>query len=68
MRGGDQLTRVEKPNFRSPLIESDPKRILDPYWQRILLRQADAINLLMDAVEAQRVEIDALKQYNITNP
>lgn len=68
MRGGDQLTRVEKPNFRSPLIEGDPKRILDPYWQRILLRQADAINLLMDAVEAQRVEIDALKQYNITNP
>ena len=68
MRGGNQLTRVENPNFRSPLIEGDPKRILDPYWQRILLRQADAINLLMDAVEAQRVEIDALKQYNITNP
>ena len=68
MHGGNQLTRVEKPNFRSPLIEGDPKRILDPYWQRILLRQADAINLLMDAVEAQRVEIDALKQYNITNP
>ena len=68
MRGGNQLTRVEKPNFRSPLIEGDPKRILDPYWQRILLRQADVINLLMDAVEAQRVEIDALKQYNITNP
>ena len=68
MRGGNQLTRVEKPNFRSPLIEGDPKRILDPYWQRIILRQADAINILMDAIEAQQVEIAALKQYNIDNP
>ena len=62
------MNRVEKPNFRSPLIESDPKRILDPYWQRILLRQSDAINLLMEAVEAQQIEIAALKQYNIDNP
>ena len=59
--GGDSVIRVEKPNFRSPLIEADSNRILDPYWQRILLRQADAINALSE-------EVEKLKQYNIDHP
>ena len=55
------MIRVEKPNFRSPLIEADSNRILDLYWQRILLRQADAINALSE-------EVEKLKQYNIDHP
>lgn len=55
------MIHVEKPNFRTPLIDGDGFRVLDPYWQRIILRQADAINLLGE-------EIEKLKQYNVDNP
>ena len=55
------MISVEKPNFRSPLIERDPVHVLDPYWQRIFNAQADAINIMGRKIEQLEARIAALE-------
>lgn len=55
------MIAVEKPNFRTPLIERDPVRVLDPYWQRIFNAQADAINIMSRKIEQLEARIAALE-------
>lgn len=62
------MISVEKPDFRTALIEGDSVRKLDPYWQRIMVKQADAINILGRTVAAMEIEIATLKQYNLDHP
>ncbi len=55
------------PNFRTPWLEQSGG-ILDPYWQRIMTRQADIINQQAARIEALETRVAALEQYNIDNP
>ncbi len=58
------MISVEKPNFRTPLIERDPVHVLDPYWQRVFNAQADAINIMgrkIEALEALEARIAVLE-------
>ncbi len=55
------MINVEKPDFRTPLIENDSNRKLDPYWQRIFNAQADAINIMGRAILALETKIAALE-------
>ena len=68
--GGDALSipaRAERPNFRSPWIEGKGD-MLDPYWQRVMVRQIDIINAQQAQIESLEIKVAALEQYNITNP
>lgn len=69
MRGGDSLSapiRAEKPNFRTNVVRKDG--FFDPYWQKIINRQADLINQLLASNEILVQKVAALEQYNVDHP
>lgn len=59
--------RAEKPNFRTPWLESDIA-VIAPYWQRIMNYQVDIINAQQARIESLETAVAALQQYNIDHP